>query len=57
MHMRMCTWSSGWAVFYAIPVDYLRYFHRLYTLFTQKKIEPQFMACVSRGRLVVGLEV
>jgi hypothetical protein len=30
MHLRMCTWSSGWAVFYAISVNYLRYFHGLY---------------------------
>lgn len=53
MHLRMCTWSSGGQGFYDISVNYLCYFCGLLTLFVQKKVEPQFMACVSRGGLVV----
>jgi hypothetical protein len=53
MHLRMCTWSSGGHGFYDISVNYLCYFCGLLTLFVQKKVEPQFMACVSRGGLVV----
>jgi hypothetical protein len=53
MHLRMCTWSSGCAGF-------LCYLYELFTLFLWTiyviyvKIEPQFMACVPYGRLVVG---
>jgi hypothetical protein len=55
-HACTCACAHGPVVgrgFYAIFVNYLRYF---YGLFTQKT-EPQFMACVPRERLVVGPRV
>jgi hypothetical protein len=54
MHLRMCTWSSG-------SVRFLCFLYELFTLFMwtidaicAKNIEPQFIAGVPRGRLVVG---
>ena len=36
----MCTWSNGSAGFYAIFVNYLRYFYGLFMLFAQNDLCP-----------------
>jgi hypothetical protein len=59
MHACTCACARGPVAgqsFYAISVNYLHYFYRVFTLFAQK-IEPQFITCVPRGRLVAGLRV
>jgi hypothetical protein len=53
MHLRMCTWSSGGRGFYAISVNYLRYFYGLFTLFALKN-KTTIYGLRPRRRLVVG---
>jgi hypothetical protein len=36
MHLRVWTWSIGWAGFYALSKNYLRYSYELFTPFVQK---------------------
>jgi hypothetical protein len=48
MRMRVCMDPVSGRGFYAISMDYLRYFGELFMLFA-KKTEPQFMACPCRG--------
>jgi hypothetical protein len=50
MRLRVCTGPVSGRGFYAISINYLRYFYELFMLFA-KKTEPQFIACFPRGGL------
>jgi hypothetical protein len=53
LHLRPRTGPVDGRGFYAISMNYLRYFCELFMLFAQKT-EPQFMACVPRDGQDVG---
>jgi hypothetical protein len=58
MHLRMLTWSNGWAGFYAIFINYLRYLCELFTPFVQKKKQNRnYGVHPKRVGLSVGPEV
>jgi hypothetical protein len=49
MCLHMCTWSSGWVRFYAIFMNFLRYFLEAFMLFAQKNRITIYRVRPTRG--------
>jgi hypothetical protein len=49
MRLRMCTWSSGWARFFIISLNYLRYLCEAFMLFVQKNRTAIYGVRPTRG--------